>query len=82
MRLPAECFLHRFLQHVLPQGFQRVRYFGWLSAAGKTNWERILALLDWTPPALTPPAPLPPPLCPSCQKPMKLLGSLPRAPPF
>ncbi len=25
MRLPAECFLHRFLQHVLPQGFQRVR---------------------------------------------------------
>jgi hypothetical protein len=82
VRLPAECFLHRFLQHVLPQGFQRVRYFGWLSAAGKTKWERILALLDWTPPALTPPAPLPPPLCPSCQKPMKLLGSLPRAPPL
>jgi hypothetical protein len=27
----AECFLHRFLQHVLPRGFQRVRYFGWLS---------------------------------------------------
>ncbi len=82
VRLPAECFLHRFLQHVLPRGFQRVRYFGWLSAAGKSNWQRILALLDWTPPALTPPTPLPPPLCPSCHKPMTLLGSLSRAPPF
>ncbi len=82
VRLPAECFLHRFLQHVLPQGFQRVRYFGWLSAAAKTPWERILALLDWKPPELTPPTPLLPPLCPSCHQPMKLLGSLPRAPPL
>jgi hypothetical protein len=82
VRLPAECFLHRFLQHVLPRGFQRVRYFGWLSPAAKTNWERILALLDWTPPPMTPPTPLPPPLCPSCHQPMKQFGSLPRAPPF
>ena len=82
VRLPAEAFLHRFLQHVLPRGFQRVRSFGWLSAAAKTNWERILALLDWTPPPLTPPTLLPPPLCPSCHKPMKLLGPLSRAPPF
>ena len=82
VRLLAEAFLHRFLQHVLPRGFQRVRYFGWLSAASKTNWERILALLDWTPPPLTPPELLPPPLCPSCHQPMKLFGSLSRAPPF
>ena len=82
VRLPAEAFLHRFLQHVLPRGFQRVRSFGWLSAAGKNNWERILALLDWKQPALTPPTPLPPPLCPSCHQPMKLVGSLSRAPPF
>ena len=82
VRLPAEYFLHRFLQHVLPRGFQRVRSFGWLSAAGKNNWERILALLDWKQPALTPPTPLPPPLCPSCHQPMKLVGSLSRAPPF
>ncbi|MCJ7692284.1 MAG: transposase [Sedimentisphaerales bacterium] len=26
--LPAEQFLHRFLQHVLPKGFQKVRTFG------------------------------------------------------
>lgn len=82
MRLPAECFLHRFLQHVLPRGFQRVRAFGWLSAAAKTKWERILALLDWNPPPLTPPTPLPPPLCPCCHRPMKLIGLLARPPPL
>ncbi len=82
VRLPAECFLHRFLQHVLPQGFQRLRYFGWLSAAAKTKWQRILALLNWKQPALSPPTPLPPPLCPRCHKPMQWVASLlPRPPP-
>ena len=81
MRLPAEQFLHRFLQHVLPQGFQRVRYFGWLAPAAKVRWERILALLDWKVPALVLPDPPPPPLCPCCQKPMVLVGLLPRPPP-
>ena len=74
-------FLHRFLQHVLPLGFQRVRAFGWLSAAAKTSWLRVCALLDWQAPAPTPPAPLPPPLCPRCHKPMHWVGRLPRAPP-
>ena len=82
VRLPAEYFLHRFLQHVLPRGFQRVRSFGWLSAAAKTKWERILSLLDWTPPPLKPPAPLPPPLCPCCHQPMKLVALLARPPPL
>ena len=81
LRLPAESFLHRFLQHVLPRGFQRVRYFGWLSPAAKARFERIAALLDWQAPALTAPTSLPPPECPSCKKPMKLIGRLPRAPP-
>lgn len=31
MTLPAEAFLHRFLQHVLPRGFQKVRAYGFLS---------------------------------------------------
>jgi hypothetical protein len=81
-RLRAESFLHRYLQHVLPKGMQRVRYFGWLSAAAKSKFERIAALLDWR-------APLPRPstlnsqpvLCPCCKKPMTLIGRLPRAPP-
>ena len=79
--LPAERFLHRFLQHVLPQGFQRVRHFGFLSGAAKAQWGRVLALLDWQQPPATPPTPPPVPTCPCCKKPMLLLGRLPRAPP-
>jgi hypothetical protein len=81
VQLLAEQFLHRFLQHVLPQGLQRVRHFGFLSAAAKVRWQRVLSLLDWSPPPVTPPPPQPPPLCPRCQKPMALIGRLPRAPP-
>ena len=62
-------------------GFQRVRYFGWLSAAAKNKWERILALLDYKQPPLTAPTALPPPLCPCCHKPMRLVGTLARSPP-
>lgn len=79
--LPAEAFLHRFLQHVLPRGLQRVRYFGWLSPAAKERFQRIRALLDHQPaPQLPTPGPSPPE-CPCCQKPMRRLGLLPRAPP-
>jgi len=81
MRLLAAAFLYRFLQHLLPRGLQRVRAFGWLAPAARARWERIQALLDWTPPALVRPAPPPPPVCPCCQKPMLLVGQLPRPPP-
>src|ERR1017187_5605295 len=81
VRLPAERFLHRFLQHVLPRGLQRVRHFGFLSAAAKIQWQRVLALLDWLPPPRTPAPPSPAPMCPRCNKPMALIGRLPRAPP-
>jgi hypothetical protein len=79
LKLSATEFLRRFLQHVLPKGFQRVRYFGWLSPAAKTRWQRILALLDWK-------APIPStlstqPICPCCRKPMTLIATLARAPP-
>jgi hypothetical protein len=80
-RLTPEQFLHRFLQHVLPRGFQRVRYFGWLSAAAQRKWQRVVALLDCRPPPLCPPTPLPPPVCPCCGKPMRLIAVLPRPPP-
>jgi hypothetical protein len=81
MTLPAEKFIHRFLQHVLPRGLQRVRHFGWLSPAAKQRFERVRALLD----AQTP-APLPQlqplvPQCPCCNKPMRLIGRLARPPP-
>jgi hypothetical protein len=73
-------FVRRVLQHVLPKGFQRVRHYGWLGAAAKAKRERILALLDWRPPSVIKPTPLPPPTCPCCGQPMFLLGTLPRAP--
>jgi len=31
MSLTCEEFLRRFLQHLLPKGFPRIRYFGWLA---------------------------------------------------
>ena len=62
LSLPAMEFIRRFLQHVLPGGFQRTRYYGWLSSAAKTRWERILALLD-SKPAVLRASPVVPPLC-------------------
>ena len=35
--LPAMEFIRRFLSHILPKGFMRVRYFGFLSNARKTK---------------------------------------------
>ena len=77
----ADEFLRRFLQHVPPRGFQRVRHYGWLGAAARAKRARIAALLDWRGPAVAPPAPRPPPKCPRCGQPMRLIAQLPRAPP-
>lgn len=35
MRLPAHEFIHRFLSHVLPQKFVRIRHFGFLGSRQK-----------------------------------------------
>ena len=42
-------FIRRFLQHVLPQGFHRVRRFGWLHPGGRRNFNRVRALLRQPP---------------------------------
>ena len=81
LTLSALEFLRRFLQHVLPKGFQRVRYYGWLSPAATRRWERILALLDGKPRQPCPAVPQLPPLCPQCHQPMAHLGRLPRCRP-
>jgi hypothetical protein len=81
LQLSAEKFLHRFLQHVLPRGLQRVRYFGWLSPAARQRFERVRALLDTPAPRPLPELKPSAPLCPCCRKPMQLLGRLPRPPP-
>jgi hypothetical protein len=35
MTLPVFRFMHRFLQHILPKGFKKVRYYGFLSSNNK-----------------------------------------------
>ena len=37
MTLTGEEFLRRFVQHVLPKGFPRIRYFGWLANRRRKN---------------------------------------------
>ena len=37
MALTSKEFLRRFVQHVLPRGFPRIRYFGWLSNRRRTR---------------------------------------------
>jgi hypothetical protein len=67
--------IRRFLQHVLPSGFHRVRRFGWLHPAARAKLNRVRALwrqapvlsdaqrAAWQPPQpeLEPPEPLPAP---------------------
>jgi hypothetical protein len=43
--LEPDEFLRRFLQHVLPSGFQRVRHGGFYSPAAHENYARLAALL-------------------------------------
>jgi len=42
-------FIRRFLQHVLPSHFHRVRRFGWLHPASRTKLKRVRALLKIPP---------------------------------
>ena len=39
-------FIRRFLQHVLPKGFMKVRYYGFLSPTAKVPLEDIKALVE------------------------------------
>jgi hypothetical protein len=59
MTLSADEFLRRFLLHVLPAGFVRIRHFGFLANRGRTaKLARCRVLLDSLPPE-TPAAPEP-----------------------
>lgn len=44
IQLEPHQFLSRFLQHVLPSGFTRVRSFGWFQPAAKLRLNRVRAL--------------------------------------
>lgn len=54
-QLPAAEFIRRFLYHVLPSGFQKIRYYGWLSPTKKkTVLPAIRRTLDVAPPSPAP----------------------------
>lgn len=65
-------FLRCFLQHVLPAGFMKVRYYGFMNANSAIPHERLSALIEMAYRFAIAPVPdvdpqLPPPLvCPHC----------------
>jgi hypothetical protein len=86
--LSAERFIHRFLQHVLPRGFQKVRRYGFAHPRRKTDWEWLAMLVTVTlnmvytlnvagKPEPQPPNQFP---CPKCGHAMRCLGFIPAQP--
>jgi hypothetical protein len=56
MTLAADEFITRFLLHVLPKGFHRIRHYGLLASAScKANMARARELMAAPPPAVDPP---------------------------
>lgn len=43
--IPVFEFMRRFLQHVLPSGFHKVRYFGFMSPSNRRTFRRVQILL-------------------------------------
>lgn len=41
MELGAEEFIRRFLHHILPPGYHRIRYYGFLSGSQKSQWQAV-----------------------------------------
>lgn len=55
MDLPAAEFIKRFLYHILPSGFQKARYYGWLSSTNKKKtMAAIRRVLSAEPPSPPP----------------------------
>jgi hypothetical protein len=70
--LPVFAFLHRFLQHVLPKGFVKVRYYGLHHPHNreKLTLARAALYLHLNRPIPPPPPPAPEkprPLCKACK---------------
>ena len=90
MTLTADEFIRRFLLHVLPKGFHRIRHYGLLAGATrKARLDQVRELLGVAPPA-APEATVEPddikPPCPCCGGRMVVVETFerqcqPRAPP-
>jgi Putative transposase/Transposase zinc-binding domain len=69
-------FLRRFLQHVLPEGFMKVRHFGFMHASSAIHTNTIRQMIVPAHPSDDPPPPRPPPRvarCPTCGTPMRIV---------
>src|SRR6266568_2138853 len=80
-KLTAEEFIRRFLQHVLPPRFIKVRYYGLLSPKYRHLLLKARQLLSATTSqlkraVLKPIQPLALLTCPQCRRPLTLLGTL------
>lgn len=74
-------FLRRFLQHVLPDGFMKVRHFGFLHASCAIPPATIRRMIGQAHPLDGPPPPRTPPpprvaCCPTCGAPMRVVMRL------
>jgi hypothetical protein len=86
MTLDAGEFMRRFLLHVLPSGFHRIRHYGLIANTGRReNLARARELLHVAPAEVTPdgddaPADFVQPtfVCPHCGAPMNIIDTLPR----
>jgi hypothetical protein len=79
MTLSHEEFLRRFLQHVLPRGFPRIRYFGLLAHRRRSALLPLCRTLLAVEPLSVPATPAATPilwLCPCCQGPMRVIERL------
>jgi Putative transposase len=79
MTLSHEEFLRRFLQHVLPRGFPRIRYFGLLANRRRAVLLPLCRTLLAAPPEPVLSKPTAAPVlwrCPCCQGPMRLVERL------
>ena len=72
-------FIRRFLQHVLPHGFMKVRHFGLLHASCAVPLATIRLMLGQVHPSDGRPPPRTPPRaarCPTCGVPMRIVMRL------
>ena len=78
MTLSGEEFLRRFLQHLLPKGFPRIRYFGWLANRKRGSLLQLCrVLLDQLPKSDLSMSDQPViPECPKCHGPMRIVERL------
>jgi len=85
--LAADEFIHRFLQHVLPKGFVKVRYFGFFAHSHHLRLAALRLMLDQPhsdhnpsknnlPSPIQPSKPPLPFSCPACGLPMRCIQTI------